>query len=78
MVGIYYLLRYQGGAVLPGDDMIGSEFHWWRLDELETAVVNQTATLHISTHLWMMRRAVQLNRLLTDDWVETAVLQPSL
>lgn len=78
MVGIYYLLRYQGGAVLPGDDMTGSEFRWWGLDELATAVANHTATLHVSTHLWMLRRAVQLHRLLKDDWVETAVLQPSL
>jgi NADH pyrophosphatase NudC (nudix superfamily) len=79
MVGIYYLLRYQGGAVLPGDDMIGSEFHWWRLDELETAVANNNATLHQSTHLWMLQRAVQMVRLLEeDDWVETAVLQPPL
>ncbi|MCA9897230.1 MAG: NUDIX hydrolase [Anaerolineales bacterium] len=78
MVGIYYLLRYEGGEVVPGDDMAGSEFRWWGLDELETAVTQQTATLHLSTHLWMLRRAVQLHRLFADGWEETAVLQPPL
>ena len=78
MVGIYYLLRYEGGAVIPGDDMIGSDFKWWGLAELETAVAQQKAQLHFSTHLWMLRRAVKLSRVLADDWVETAVLQPPL
>jgi NADH pyrophosphatase NudC (nudix superfamily) len=78
MVGINYLLCYEGGAVVPGDDMIGSDFRWWGLDELATAVANGSATLHKSTHLWQLRRAVTLYRLLADDWVETAVLQPPL
>ncbi len=78
MVGINYLLRYEGGEVVPGDDMVGSKFRWWGLGELETAVTQGSATLHKTTHLWQMRRAVQLYRLLKDDWVETAVLQPPL
>ena len=78
MIGIFYLLYYEGGEVLPGDDMAGSQFHWWGLDELETAVVNQTITLHKSTHLWMLRRAAKLYRILQDEWVKAAVLQPPL
>lgn len=78
MVGINYLLRYEGGEVVPGDDMVGSDFRWWGLAELETAVAQGSATLHKTTHLWQMRRAVQLYHLLKDDWVETAVLQPPL
>lgn len=78
MVGIFYLLKYESGNVIPGDDMVGSDFKWWGLEELETAVAQQTISLHVSTHLWMLRRAVQLYRLLANDWVETAVLQPSL
>ena len=78
MVGIYYLLGYEGGDVVPGDDMTGSEFRWWGLAELETAVTNRAITLHKSTHLWQLRRAAKLYRLLVDDWVETAVLQPPL
>ena len=76
MIGIYYLLRYEGGEVVPGDDMIGSDFRWWGLDELETAVAAGTTTLHVSTHLWMLRRAVKLHRLFEEAWLETAVLQP--
>ncbi len=78
MVGINYLLRYEGGEVVPGDDMTGSDFRWWGLDELETAVANHAATLHKSTHLWQLHRAVQMSRLLQDEWVETAVLQSPL
>jgi hypothetical protein len=78
MVGINYLLRYESGEIVPGDDMTGSDFCWWGLDELGTALASQTITLHKSTHLWQLRRAVQLYRLLRDEWVETAVLQPFL
>ncbi|MBK8902200.1 MAG: NUDIX hydrolase [Anaerolineaceae bacterium] len=78
MVGIYYLLRYEGGEVIPGDDMAGSAFRWWGVDDLEKALANQAITLHKSTHLWQLRRAAKLYRLLVDDWVETAVLQPDL
>jgi NADH pyrophosphatase NudC (nudix superfamily) len=78
MVGINYLLRYEGGEVVPGDDMAGSAFRWWGVDELETAVAQGSATLHKSTFLWQLRRAMQLSRLLKDEWVDTAVLQPPL
>lgn len=78
MVGIYYLLRYEGGEVVPGDDMVGSAFRWWGVDELEKALANQAITLHKSTHLWQLRRAAKMHRLLDDEWVETAVLQPPL
>lgn len=78
MVGIYYLLRYEGGEVVPGDDMVGSAFRWWSVDELEKALANRAATLHKSTHFWQLRRAAKLYRLLVDEWVETAVLQPLL
>ncbi len=78
MVGIYYLLRYEGGEVVPGDDMVGSAFKWWGLEELETALAQQEATLHFSTHLWMLRRAVELNHFFAEEGRETAVLQPPL
>jgi len=78
MIGIYYLLRYEVGEVVPGDDMVDSDFRWWGLDELETAVANNKITLHKSTHLWMLRRAAKLHRLFEEAWLETAVLQPKL
>lgn len=45
---------------------------------LEAGVTHKTIILHKSTFLWQLRRAVQLYRLLKDEWVETAVLQPPL
>ncbi len=56
MIGIYTLLAYEGGQVDPGDDMAGSEFKWWSLPELETADI----IFHPSTHLWMIRRAIEV------------------
>ena len=59
MVGIYYLLAYEGGKIVPGDDMSGSAFRWWSLDELTQDHLH----LHPSTIPWMLRRAVDLYRL---------------
>ncbi|MCA9932987.1 MAG: NUDIX hydrolase [Ardenticatenaceae bacterium] len=70
MIGTYYLMAYEGGEVIPGDDMVGSEWRWWSLDELVDA------PLHASTHLWMLRRAVQLYRLWKDEGERP--LQPPL
>ena len=78
MIGIFYLLHYEGGEVVPGDDMADSEYRWWGLNEFETAVANNAVVLHPSTHLWMLRRAVELVRLCGDEWPETAILQPPL
>lgn len=71
MIGIYYLLAYEGGPVVPGDDMKGSEYRWWRLDEL----FERPLEFHASAKPWMLRRAVELFRL----WNGTLVpLQPDL
>ena len=56
MLGVYYLFAYQGGEVIPGDDMAGSEFRWWSLADLE----DETAVFHASVMPWMLRRAVEL------------------
>jgi len=58
MIGIYYLFSYENGAVVPGDDMEGSEFRWWRLDEL--AITHRA--FHASAKPWMLERAVELFR----------------
>ena len=34
MLSVAYLFVYEGGEILPGDDMEGSEYRWWSLDEL--------------------------------------------
>ncbi len=56
MIGVYYLMAYEGGDIVPGDDMVGSEAKWWSLAELERGDV----IFHSSTHLWMIRRAIEL------------------
>src|SRR5262245_36029735 len=34
LLSVCYLLAYEGGEIQPGDDMYGSQAHWWSLDEL--------------------------------------------
>ena len=34
MIGIYYLLAYEGGEVQPGDDMRDALYRWWSLEPL--------------------------------------------
>ncbi len=72
MIGIYYLLAYEGGKIAPGDDMAGSAFRWWNLDDLAAAKPH----LHPSTIPWMLRRAVDLYRLWRDEGERP--LQPAI
>ena len=59
MIGIYYLLAYEGGQVQPGDDMYDSQFRWWRLEEL----VQEKVKLFVPPQLWVLQRAIELYRL---------------
>jgi ADP-ribose pyrophosphatase YjhB (NUDIX family) len=63
MIGIYYLLAYEGGTIVPGDDMAGSAYRWWNLDELDDDNLHR----HPTFIPWMLRRAVDLYRLWQDD-----------
>ncbi len=72
MIGTYYLFAYEGGPVVPGDDMIGSEVRWWSLPDLN----NEQPTLHPSAKPWMLKRAVDLYRLWKDEGKRP--LQPEL
>jgi ADP-ribose pyrophosphatase YjhB (NUDIX family) len=71
MIGVYYLLAYEGGEVQPGDDMKGSCYRWWPLSELD----DRRLRFHTSAWPWMLRRAVELYRLWKDRDVP---LQPEL
>jgi len=64
MVVIYYLLAYKDGEVTPGDDMAGSQFGWWSLEEVE----NDSVKLYNpSPHQkWILRRAIELYSLWKD------------
>ena len=72
MIGISYLLAYEGGAVQPGDDMRDAHYRWWSVEELTAATVR----LHPSTPLWMLHRAVVLYRVWHDQ--PPVPLQPAL
>ncbi len=69
LVCIPYLLEYQGGEVVPGDDMAGADFGWFSVDEIEQ--------MHISVpdgQRWLFRRALHLYRALRD--VDDVDLEP--
>lgn len=72
MVGIYYLLAYESGKIVPGDDMAGSAYRWWSLDELEYKSLH----LHPTVIPWLLRRAIDLYRLWKND--PQRPLQPTL
>ncbi|MCB0211658.1 MAG: NUDIX domain-containing protein [Anaerolineae bacterium] len=59
MLSSYYLFEYQGGAIVPGDDMIGSEYRWWRMTDIDAAGID----FHPTTKPWILKRAVQLYEL---------------
>ena len=73
MIGIYYLMLYDGGKIVPGDDMVGSAFRWWGLKDL----ADETIQFHPSTIPWMLRRAVDFYRL-WQNGLERPSLQPKL
>ncbi|MBN1874675.1 MAG: NUDIX hydrolase [Anaerolineae bacterium] len=71
MISVSYLMAYEGGQIQPGDDMRGSQYRWWKLDELR----NQMDNVIVPGELWILDRAVELYRLWKDREVK---LQPEL
>jgi hypothetical protein len=72
MIGIHYLLAYEGGEVQPGDDMHDAQYRWWTIEALTAANIR----FHPSTHLWILQRAVALYRCWKDQ--PAVPLQPDL
>lgn len=69
MLSVGYLMAYESGEVQPGDDMEGSEYRWWSLEEL----TGEELRLIIPPGgKWLIGRAVDLYRL----WREEVVHQP--
>jgi 8-oxo-dGTP pyrophosphatase MutT (NUDIX family) len=60
MLSIAYLLAYDGGSVQPGDDMRGSEYRWWSLEQLASPDVELIIP---PGEKWLLARAVDLYRL---------------
>ena len=64
MLSLSYLMAYAGGAIQPGDDMRGSEFRWWSVDEI---MADDFKLLAPPDMKWIPRRAVELYRLWKDQ-----------
>ena len=67
MIAIYYLLAYEGGEIQPGDDMLGSQYRWWNVDELGHENVNIVVP---PGQKWILKRAVELYRLWKEQTCE--------
>ncbi len=63
MISICYLMKFLSGDILPGDDMAGSDFKWFSLEE-----IYQTSTNLIvpENGKWLYERAIELFRLWKD------------
>ena len=66
MISLCYLMAYEGGQIHPGDDMRGSKFQWWSLDELGDERVK---VLVPRDQKWLIRRSIELYRLWKDQAV---------
>lgn len=67
MIAIYYLFAYEGGTVQPGDDMLGSQYRWWSLAELEDEKVRVVVP---PGQNWILARGIELYRLWKDRSLE--------
>lgn len=65
VVSIHYLFAYEGGPIVPGDDMVGSEARWWT----PQALVEAEASFSPSTNLQLIRRAIQVYELWKNEEV---------
>jgi 8-oxo-dGTP pyrophosphatase MutT (NUDIX family) len=75
MLSIAFVMRYEGGQVLPGDDMAGSEIWWATSEELTDNDVPIVAPGEPELR-WLFQRAP-----LYANWIESmppAALQPDL
>ncbi|MEM8862861.1 MAG: NUDIX hydrolase [Chloroflexota bacterium] len=63
MLSVYTLFAYEGGKILPTDDMAGSEAHWFSLTDLD----QPSLKFHATAKPWMLKRAIDLFRLWGSD-----------
>ncbi len=53
MISIYYVFRYKGGEVVPGDDMSGARYAWKSMKSLD-----ESELLIPEGQKWILERAV--------------------
>lgn len=64
MISVLYVMRFDGGQVVPGDDMLGAEYQWWSLDQIRENIDNISKP---EKQLWLFQRALELFRLYRDE-----------
>lgn len=64
MISILYVMRFDGGAVVPGDDMLGAEYQWWYIDRIGQNIDKISKP---EKQLWLFQRALDLFRLYRDE-----------
>lgn len=64
MISILYVMRFDGGAVVPGDDMLGAEYQWWDIDHIGQNIDKISKP---EKQLWLFQRALDLFRLYRDE-----------
>ena len=67
MLSLAFVASYQGGTVVPGDDMAGSAVRWASIDEIRSMAVAGEAL--IPEDVWIFERALQC----FDLWVDGEV-----
>ena len=60
MFSVSYLMAYESGAVVPGDDMRGSRSGWWAMDEIRAEDFKLLVPPDMK---WQMQRALECYRL---------------
>ena len=61
MISLCYLMAYEGGRIVPGDDMLGCRYRWWSVGELE---MENIAILQApANRKWLLTRTIELYRL---------------
>ncbi len=58
MISVLYVMRFDGGSVVPGDDMSGAEYAWWNIDQIKQNIDKISKP---ERQLWLFERALELS-----------------
>lgn len=73
MLSLNFLMKYEGGEVIPGDDMTGAGVHWMDLEEL---AIFEGKLYPPSHRKWIRERVIKLFRLWKDRDFNFEDMQP--
>ncbi len=63
LISVAYLLAYEGGRIIPGDDLTGADYAWHGLADIEDGRIDIVVP---DGQRWLFTRAVVLYRILRD------------